>query len=287
MTDKAPKGKSGPGRVRSGLVRDLSALAVMFGLLLAVYLLPPDTALGEVRSSGRLSICMPKLYPPLITGDPAKPGFEVDVMQEVANRLGVRLMINSSNTMGQDFNPRNWRITRSQCQILAGGVVLSNTVRSFLDTTAGPLSTGWAVIAPQPLEGLDGAKVAVFSGLTGLDRIGLSRYLRSVGAEVSVMRTVTDLETAVRNGEVDAGIVEALSGQQLAAGNGWSGQWLPEAFERYRLGFGFWRGDITLLQAVEGLMADMERDGTMDALLERYDIVPITDVMASAPTVSQ
>ncbi|RDE09919.1 substrate-binding periplasmic protein [Pelagibacterium lacus] len=259
----------------SGLVRDLGALAIMFGLLLGAYFLPPDTSLHEVRTANRLSVCLPRLYPPLVTGDPANPGFDVDVLGEVASRLGVRLMLNYSSAMGRDFNPRNWRVTRAQCQILAGGVVLSQSVRSFLDTAPGPLSTGWTVLAPQTIDSLDGRRVAVFSGLTGLDRIGLSRYLRALGSEMHVAQSEEDLARQLREGTVDAAVTEALSGQQIAAHNDWVAHWLPEPFERYQLGYGFWRGDVTLLQAVEGILGDMERDGTMQALLDKYAMEPI------------
>lgn len=275
--------KSGEVRFKkqwSGMVRDLGALTVMFGLLLCAYFLPPDTSLQEVRNAGRLSVCLPRLYPPLVTGDAANRGFDVDVLQEVASRLNVRLMLNYSSAMGRDFNPRNWRITRAQCQILAGGVVLSRSVRSFLDTVPGPLSTGWVVLASEPIDSLEGKRVAVFTGLTGLDRIGLSRYLRAMGTRLQVAQSADDLVQWVHDGSVDAAVTEALSAGQIAERNNWEAYWLPEPFERYRLGYGFWRGDATLLQAVEGILADMERDGTMKTLLDRYSVEPITDTLA-------
>ena len=44
-------------------------------------------------------------------------------MRAVAREMGVELAITTNQAMGQDFNPRNWRVTRAQCQTLAGGVV--------------------------------------------------------------------------------------------------------------------------------------------------------------------
>ena len=54
--------------------RDIISFAGVFGLLGAVYLLPPDTALRQVRAAGTLRVCLPPSYPPLVTGNPDAPG---------------------------------------------------------------------------------------------------------------------------------------------------------------------------------------------------------------------
>lgn len=61
--------------------RDVISFAGVFGLLGAVYLLPPDTALRQVRAAGTLRVCLPPYYPPLVTGDQAKPGIDVDLLR--------------------------------------------------------------------------------------------------------------------------------------------------------------------------------------------------------------
>jgi len=115
----------------------VAGMAALFGL---IYLLPPDTSLSQLKQAGILRICVPTLYPPLVTGKPDAPGFDIEFAEAIARRLGVRLVVNTNAAMGRDFNPRNWNVTRAQCQVLAGGVVVSDLTRSFLDTTP-PAST--------------------------------------------------------------------------------------------------------------------------------------------------
>ncbi len=129
--------------------RDIVSFAGVFGLLGAVYLLPPDTALRNVHAAGTLRVCMPSHYPPFVTGDPASPGIDVDLLQAIAQDLGVQLAIVVNPMMGKDFNPRAWRITRAQCELLAGGLVGSESTRSFLDTTPAYATTGWAWLGPR------------------------------------------------------------------------------------------------------------------------------------------
>ena len=116
-------------------VRQFAPYVLIFGLLGAVYLLPPDTSLGEVRKAGVLRACMPPSYPPLVTGDRDAPGIDVEMLQALAKNLGVSLIISSNPAIGQDFNPRNWHVTRAQCEVLGGGVVASPLTKSFLETS--------------------------------------------------------------------------------------------------------------------------------------------------------
>src|SRR5437879_9581031 len=104
-------------------VRATLSYLTIFGLLAGATLLPADTSLREVRRAGLLRACMPPLYPPLVTGDPAAPGIDVELLRALASGLGLTLAITPNPAMGQDFNPRNWRLTRAQGEVLAGLVV--------------------------------------------------------------------------------------------------------------------------------------------------------------------
>ena len=85
---------------------------VTLSLLGAVYALRPDTSLSEARKAGVLRACMPPAYPPLVTGDRDAPGIDVELLRAVAKDMGVELAVSTNQAMGQDFNPRNWRVTR-------------------------------------------------------------------------------------------------------------------------------------------------------------------------------
>ncbi len=264
-------------------VSDVLTVGVIFGLLLAVYLLPPDTSRAEVDRAGVLRVCVPSDYPPLVAADPAKPGFDVELVTEIAKRMDVRLALNVNSAIGRDFNPRNWRVTRAQCQVLAGGVVTSTTTRSFLDTTPTQLETGWAMVAATVPTSLAGQTIGVYAGLTGLDRLGLSRYLREQGAHLTVVDSASALADGIRAGNFAAGISEALTAGQVAATNSWTIAWLPPPIERYPLALGLWKGDLTLKRAMSAILADLEREGFLAALAARYQIVPIATTFAPAP----
>jgi ABC-type amino acid transport substrate-binding protein len=253
-----------PGR------RDVITFTGVFGLLGAVYLLPPDTALQQVHAAGTLRVCIPPSYPPLVTGHPAAPGIDVELLQSIAGELGVRLVTVANPAMGRDFNPRAWRITRAQCEVLAGGVVGSATTRSFLDTTPGYAETGWAWLAPHPSVSLQGQRVGVLVGVSGLDRVALGAWLRAAKAQVTVVTDAAALAQGLQDGRFDVGVTERLLAVQLAGPKGWSVGWMPAELVRYPIVFGLWKGDLTLKRAIVSAQQRVRRSGEMDRIIARY-----------------
>ena len=250
----------------------VGGIAALFGI---VYLLPTDTSLALVKQAGVLRVCVPTLYPPLVTGKPDAPGFDIEFAQAIAKRLDVRVVVNPNAAMGRDFNPRNWNITRAQCEMLAGGVVASDLTRSFLDTTPSHLQTGWALVAAQLPGRLEGVKVGVYVGLAGLDRIGLSRLLQAEKARVEIVASAEALADGLSSGRVDAGLSEALMARQIAGTLGMQVAWLSESLGRYPVAFGLWKGDLTLKRRLVDVIDDLESEGLTRKLADRYRIAPI------------
>ncbi len=162
----------------AGAARDVVTFAGVFGLLGAVYLLPPEQRTSGPGSRGGNVAGLSAAALLLVTGDPALPGIDVELLRAVAARLGVTLTIVSNSAIGQDFNPRAWRITRAQCDIIGGGMAGSDTTRSFLDTTPSYARTGWAWLATRPMPPLQGVRLGILAAASGLDRIALAAWAR-------------------------------------------------------------------------------------------------------------
>ena len=257
------------------LARDLGGLVVVVCLMLLVTFLPPDTSLSEVEANDAIRACVPTSYPPLVTGDPERPGIDIEILRAVADHIGVKLLLSPNDAIGRDFNPRNWAINRGKCQVLAGGVVDSPLTRSFLDTGPAYAETGWAIVAPAPLEDIRGRTLGALTIISGLDRIGLASYLRRRDVTVRVVRNRQELVQGIAGGELDGGVTEALLAAGLAAENDWWVGSLPDELARYSLVFGLWKGDLTLKREVVEAFRQLEADGTLAAILDRYGAAPM------------
>jgi polar amino acid transport system substrate-binding protein/cystine transport system substrate-binding protein/membrane-bound lytic murein transglycosylase F len=226
--------------------------------------------LQQVRTAGTLRVCLPASYPPLVTGNPAAPGIDVELLRAIAQQLGVQLVIVANPVMGRDFNPRAWRITRAQCEVLAGGVVGSSTTRSFLETTPAYATTGWTWLSPSNDAALQGRRVGVLVGISGLDRIALAAWLRAAKAQVTVTPDAADLVQGLKDGRFDIGVTEHLLAAELAAPLGWRIGWMPPELQRYPVVLGLWKGDLTLKRAIVAAMQRLQRNGEMATIMARY-----------------
>ncbi|MCD7059566.1 substrate-binding periplasmic protein [Pelagibacterium xiamenense] len=262
-----------PKRHSSVSARTFLPLAVIFAVLIGATFLPPDSSLSEVDRTGRLSVCMPDAYPPLVTGDPDQPGFDVELLQAITDRLGWRLNIVSNTAMGRNFNPRTWRINRAQCQMLAGGIALNPTTKSFLDTSNPYLETGWAFAAAPDItfKEIEGP-VGVFVGLTGLDRIALGQFLRERDVAVVIVDSANALVSGLEDGAFLAAITEALLAEHTFVGTGYAIDFMPPPFEQLPLGLGFWKGDLTLKRKIEVVLDELRAEQFIDALASEYGI---------------
>ncbi|HEY4202593.1 MAG TPA: transporter substrate-binding domain-containing protein [Devosiaceae bacterium] len=260
-----------------GWGKNFISVGVVLVLLLAVSLLPPDDTLHEAEASGSISACVPTSYPPLVTGDPQKPGIDVELLKAITQRIGVGLGLNTNDAIGRDINPRNWGLNRAQCLVVAGGVVDSTQTRSFLETSPSYAETGWAIISPQPVGDLKGLNIGILTLVSGLDRIGLATYLRDKGAKYQVVRTPEELIAGIADHSFDAGITEALLAGRLATDNKLTAAWMPPELQRYNLVFGLWKGDLTLKRAIDDAFAALTADGTIAKIIASYAGTPLTD----------
>lgn len=249
-------------------------LAVVVTLLTAVSFLPPDTSLADRLKAGVLKLCVPPSFPPLVTSDPIKPGFDVELVQAIAQAIDLRLTVNVLPSIGQDFNPRNWFLTRAQCDIVAGGVADTLQTRSFMQTIPTQVETGWIAISATGTMPPSGSVVAVLPGTAGLDRLALSGWLRDQQIRAKLVRNPRELVLALETGTVDGAITErfAAAGLEFDTG-GFEPFWLQDVgFEHYSMALGLWKGDQTLNRAVSAAVNQLEGSGMLQALRERYDL---------------
>lgn len=258
-----------PFRWRPGLIN----IAVIAALLFTVSHLPADTSLSELQKSGVLRVCVPTARPPLVTGDTAHPGYDAEVLTDLARRMGLRLSLRTSPAMGTDFNPRNWRLNRGQCELIAGGVIDSAETRDFLQAIPTGAMTGWGLILPEGDAFDDGTSAAVLPA-AGLDRLALSRAMRAAGVRLTLVQNTDEMLRQLSQGTIDAGITGKAIADGIAAGqNGFVAEWLAvDGVGPLSFAIGAWKGDASLRRAVADHIAEAEWDGTLPHLRELYGL---------------
>ena len=258
-------------------LRAAANLALIAALLFAVSFLPPDTSLKARQEAGVLKLCVPPSYPPLVTGDPEEPGFDIELAQHIAQSIGVRLIVNALPSIGRDFNPRNWQLSRAQCDMIAGGLTDTLQTRGFLQTIPTSAETGWVALAPQGKLPGPGAAAAVLPGSSGLDRLALSSWLRAQGLRPILVSSPDELVRALTEGRAQVGFTERFAASSIASlPPDITLSWLSvQDLPRYGMALGLWKGDQTLMRAVQAAMDELKQSGTLDKLRERYGLAGV------------
>ncbi|KKB12519.1 hypothetical protein VE25_06170 [Devosia geojensis] len=262
------------GKARHRWLRSAANIALIGGLLFALSFLPPDNSLADVQRTGVLKLCVPESYPPLVATDPQMPGFDVELARMIAEEIGVRLAVNVMSSIGRDFNPRNWRLTRGQCNVIAGGVADTVQTRGFLQTLPTLAETGWVAVSADGALPVRGSAWAVWPGTSGLDRLALSGWLRETGVTARLARSPAELQELLESGQVQGAIMERFASTAIDfEDNSYRIFWLPpDRFARFRMAFGLWKGDQTLYRAVRAALDKLERSDAVYFIGSRYGL---------------
>ncbi len=235
---------------RRGLLRRHAVavnLAFILGLLGLASLVPPDGSLAAIRERGVLRVCTP------VQGVGEA---EAARLAAFAAAIPARLLLAPLASIGADANPRNWRITRAQCDMIAGGLADTPATRSFLTVVPIGVETGWAVW-PGPLAAC--RQALVWPGASGLGRVALSGFLRAQNVPA---RLAPDLPAAMAEAQSGQGICVVASLPDLMRHT--SPDSAPQRLdmpgaEPARLGFGLWKGDATLARRLRNVMTVFDK----------------------------
>ncbi|MET3926620.1 transporter substrate-binding domain-containing protein [Devosia sp. 2618] len=249
----------------------IAPLAVSFAVVLAVNLLPPDTALEETQAAGRLTVCAPREMGPLVTRDRDRPGFEIALVEEAARRSGWRATVTANIAMAREFNPANWRITRATCRMIVGGLRDNSWSRSLMELGEPYLTSSWVQVAA-PGTVWPPAEVVFTPGVFALDRVALGSYLRKAGIHILPEQTPADVATAIDAGKAPVAITDSIMAAFLFRDTGLEIAPLPDGPASTGISLGFWKGDTTLRLHMDEVLDQMDKDGTIARFAEDYGI---------------
>jgi polar amino acid transport system substrate-binding protein/cystine transport system substrate-binding protein/membrane-bound lytic murein transglycosylase F len=127
------------------------------------------------------------------------------------------------------------------------------------------------------LASLQGVRVGFLPGLSGLDRIALSTYLRNQGAALTILNARPQAVEGLRNGSLQVVVSDSIVVGNLVDELGGTGSWLPVAGGPSPVGFGMWKGDLTLERAIERSLQRLRQRGALAEILDRYALEPLSE----------
>ena len=256
-------------KIRRQLVMGTMALALVGGVTLQAQA-ADENLLTQVKERGSLRVGLEGTYPPFSFQDEngKLAGFEVDFANALAQHLGVKASLKPTKWDGMLASLDSKRI-----DVVINQVTISDDRKKKYD-----FSTPYTISGIQALtkkanaasitrpEDLSGKKVGVGLGSN------YEQWLRENVKGVDI-RTYDDDPTKyqdLRVGRTDAILVDRLAALDLVKKTGDTLAAAGPAFSRQESGVALRKGNAQLLDAINKAIAEMQKDGTMAKISNKW-----------------
>ena len=228
-----------------------------------------ETASYEVTTvePGVLTMSTNAAFPPyeMTTDDDSFEGIDVDMATEIAHRLGLELDIRNV-----DFDYALQMVQIGTSDIAMAGITITEDRLTNMDFSNTYANGVQVIIVPEDSdiagpEDLAGKLIGVQTGTTGemfcIDEFGSD----AVNSNDNGMTAVAKL----LNGQVDAVVIDNAPAQEFVASNPGL-KILDTAYADEDYAIAVQKGNTQLLDAINSILADMEADGTTQAIIDKY-----------------
>ena len=226
-----------------------------------------DTSLEDVKKSGKLTIATSPDFPPFesLEGDKVV-GIEIDLLEMIAEKLGVELEINQ-----MDFDSVLPGIQSGKFNVGVSGITVTEDRKKNADFTVPYFAAAQAIVVlkDSPIKSkadLEGKKVSVQTGTTA------EEYCMKNGYDVSAFQANNDALSALTSGKVDAWVIDNETGIQMSETTNGKTVVLDEPMTTEPYSLAFKKGSTSLVNEINSYVEGWLKDGTIEKIFEKYNV---------------
>ncbi|HSU70936.1 MAG TPA: amino acid ABC transporter substrate-binding protein [Micrococcaceae bacterium] len=228
-----------------------------------------DTSLSSVKSKGQIVFATEGTYKPFTfheNGSGPLTGYDVEIAKAVADKLGVKAGFQETQFDGifAGLDAKRFDAIANQISI--------NPERSAKYDFSTPYTVSPSVIVTKANDN----SITSFDSLKGKTTAQslTSNYYKvaqQAGANVQAVEGWAQSVELLRQGRVDAVVNDKLTFLDYAKTNPNSGLKIAaESADKSQNAFAFRKGSTALVQAVDKALADLQSDGTLTKISEKY-----------------
>ena len=229
---------------------------------------------GELTTvnAGKLTMSTNAAFPPyeMTADDGSFEGIDIEIAGAIADKLGLELQVDD-----MDFDAALLAAQTGKSDMIMAGVTVTEdrlTVMDFSDTYASGIQV---VIVPEDsditsIDDMTGKMIGVQRGTTGDLYCSDTVENGGFGAEnVTPYDNGLTAVQALMNGQVDCVVIDNAPAQEFVAANpGLKILDTEYANEDYAIGVA--KGNPALLDAINGALAELKADGTLQSIVDKY-----------------
>ena len=226
-----------------------------------------DAAAVTTVNAGKLTMSTNAAFPPyeMTTDSGDFEGIDIEVAGAIAEKLGLELQVDD-----MDFDAALLAAQNGKSDMVMAGVTVTDErlkVMDFSDTYAEGIQS---IIVPEDSD------IATVDDLTG-KTIGTQRgttgyiYCTDDFGEDNVIAYDNGLTAvqALNNGQVDAVVIDNAPAKEFVSANPGL-KILDTAYAQEDYAIGVAKGNTQLLDAINGALEELQADGTLQAIVDKY-----------------
>lgn len=235
-----------------------------------------DTSLTDVMAKGELILGLDATFKPMGYTDENDNivGFDIDVAQEVCNRMGIALVKKGINwdNKEKDLDNKSIDCIWNGMSVNPSRQEKMNLSEPYMKNAMVFVVSGDSTIASQA--DLDGKKVAVQNGSTAQDILNSSKL------NVTKTEIATNVEALqqLEMGLVDAVFMDSVVANYEIASTKKDYKVLPDGLEEEEYAIGFRKGDQALRDKVQSVLSEMKADGKLAEISKNWFGEDVTTV---------
>lgn len=226
-----------------------------------------DTSLEDVKKSGKLSIATSPDFPPFesLEGDEVV-GIEIDLLNMIAEKLGVELEINQ-----MDFDSVLPGVQSGKFNVGVSGITVTEDRKKNADFTVPYFAAAQAIVVLKDSSikskaDLEGKKVSVQTGTTA------EEYCMKNGYDVSAYQANNDALSALTGGKVDAWVIDNETAIKMSEETNGKTVVLDEPMTTEPYSLAFKKGSSSLVDEINSYIESWLKDGTIEKIFEKYGV---------------
>lgn len=229
-----------------------------------------DNSLQKVLETKRFILGLDAGFPPMgFTNEKGEiTGFDIDVAQEVCNRLSVELV-----KLSIDWNTKEDKLNAGTIDCIWNGLSVTPERSKTMNFSEPYMKNELIFVVPsrsnaKTMKDLAGRKVGVQSGSTAQDALKAS----SISSQISVVSFEDNLKLLrqLEQGNVDAALMDSVVAYYYIFSSEKKFFVLPGSLGEEKYAIGFRKGDQKLRDKVQAIISEMKADGTLGKISTKW-----------------
>lgn len=226
----------------------------------------PESALDKIKSAGKISFAMSGKYPPFnfFNDKNELVGFDVEIGQEIAKRIGVK-----AEPIASEWDGLIAGLLTKKFNMILGSMAITPERLEKVSFSYSYYRSGAQVFVPEnssiksPTD-LKGKNVGVVLGTT------FETKARDLGATVKTYKGDPDAFADMVNGRLDAIITDKIVGINAINEKKYNFKLVGDLLYMESMGIAICKEDIDTLNAVNKALTEMKADGTYEKISKKW-----------------